>query len=299
MFSVSGTLPVPTRLCHEFTRLWVPFGEVKVVKDWLKITGEIHKPPVEHPKKPIWGFDCPRSEVSGQRFWGLFTKICKEPEAFFENCFVHNLCPLIFINHTGKSLTPPDLPAAERRMLLEICERAVCEVVQLLGIELVIGVGKFAQERARVALKAAGMEWIRVETIMHPSPANPLANKGWDAIAEKQLEEMGAMAIIKSAVRPTPPPPPVAENSSGDASNSSNNPQTPTSQGSVANTVGAGGGEHQVGGHNAIGNGAAHINANSANNTTSHVTHNNTSTTAPHLVASQDPQPATNACNEK
>ena len=35
-----------------------------MVKDWLKITGEIHKPPVEHPKKPIWGFDCPRSEVS-------------------------------------------------------------------------------------------------------------------------------------------------------------------------------------------------------------------------------------------
>jgi hypothetical protein len=231
-------------------------------------------------------------QVSGQRFWGLFTKICKEPEAFFENCFVHNLCPLIFINHTGKSLTPPDLPAAERRMLLEICERAVCEVVQLLGIELVIGVGKFAQERARVALKAAGMEWIRVETIMHPSPANPLANKGWDAIAEKQLEEMGAMAIIKSGVPPTPPPPPVTENNTGDASNSSNNPQTPTSQGSVPNT-------DNPTGHNAIGNGATHINANNTNTTTSHVGHNSTSTTAPHLAPSQDQQPAINTCNDK
>ncbi len=93
-------------------------------------------------------------------------------------------------------------------MLLEICERSICEIVQLLGVEIVVGVGKFAQERARVALKAAGMDWIRVETIMHPSPANPMANKGWDAIAEKQLEDMGVMAIIKSSVRPPTPKPP-------------------------------------------------------------------------------------------
>lgn len=42
----------------------VPFGEVKMVQEWLGIKGEVLKPPNEHPKKPVWGFQCPRSEVS-------------------------------------------------------------------------------------------------------------------------------------------------------------------------------------------------------------------------------------------
>lgn len=196
----------------------VPFGEVKVVKEWLKVSGEIHRPPVEHPKKPIWGFDCPKSNVSGQRFWGLIQRYCKKPEFFFKHCFVHHMCPLIFINHTGKSFTPAELPAAERRMLLDICERSICEVVQLLGVEIVIGVGKFPQERARAALKAVGMDWVRVETIMHPSPANPMANKNWDGIAEKQLEDMGVLEILKSSVGPmSPEPSPAPSGDSRDA----------------------------------------------------------------------------------
>ncbi|MCH2367225.1 MAG: single-stranded DNA-binding protein, partial [Planctomycetes bacterium] len=45
----------------------VPFGEVNHVRDWLKIEEKIDKPPREHPKRPVLGFDCPRSEVSGAR----------------------------------------------------------------------------------------------------------------------------------------------------------------------------------------------------------------------------------------
>ena len=32
---------------------------------------------VEHPKRPVTGFDCTRSEVSGERFWGFFKEECQ------------------------------------------------------------------------------------------------------------------------------------------------------------------------------------------------------------------------------
>lgn len=40
----------------------------------------------------------------------------------------------------------------------------------------------------------------KVTTLMHPSPANPTANKGWETIALKQLKESGVLDILKSEV---------------------------------------------------------------------------------------------------
>ena len=48
----------------------VPFGEVALVRDWLGIEAPVGKPKHEHPKRPITGFACERSEVSGRRLWG-------------------------------------------------------------------------------------------------------------------------------------------------------------------------------------------------------------------------------------
>src|SRR5687768_7634512 len=45
----------------------VPFGEVAMVRDWLGIEARVGKPKEEHPKRPIEGFACKRSEVSGAR----------------------------------------------------------------------------------------------------------------------------------------------------------------------------------------------------------------------------------------
>src|SRR3954469_7028292 len=45
----------------------IPFGEVGAVRDWLGISAEIKTPLKEHPKRAIRGFDCPRTEISGQR----------------------------------------------------------------------------------------------------------------------------------------------------------------------------------------------------------------------------------------
>src|SRR3954452_15779457 len=49
----------------------VPFGDVSMVRDFLGISGPVGKPKPEHPKRPILGFDCQRSEVSGTRLWGF------------------------------------------------------------------------------------------------------------------------------------------------------------------------------------------------------------------------------------
>ncbi|KAG2467607.1 SMUG1 glycosylase, partial [Polypterus senegalus] len=173
----------------------VPFGEVQFVRDWLQITGEVTRPEVEHPKRPIQGLNCQRSEVSGARFWGFFQKLCVTPAVFFRNCFVHNLCPLVFMNESGKNLTPSDLPAAQREKLLQMCDEALCQVVQALGVSTVIGIGKLAETRARKALCTAGME-TRVVGIMHPSPRNPQANKGWEEITRNRLEELEILPLL-------------------------------------------------------------------------------------------------------
>lgn len=173
----------------------VPFGEVKAVVDWLKITGDVGHPPDEHPKRRITGLACTQSEVSGARFWGFFKKLCGEPEVFFQHCFVHNLCPLIFMSESGKNLTPPELPAAEREALLALCDIALCQVVEALNISMVIGVGRVSEQRARRALSAAGVD-VRVEGIMHPSPRNPQANKGWEDVAKAKLAELGVLSLL-------------------------------------------------------------------------------------------------------
>lgn len=173
----------------------VPFGEVKAVRDWLKITGEVGHPPNEHPKRQIRGLACTQSEVSGARFWGFFKELCGEPDAFFRHCFVHNLCPLVFMSESGKNLTPPELRAAERDTLLSHCDAALCQVVSGLGVSMVIGVGKVAEQRARKALSEI-CSTVRVEGILHPSPRSAQANKGWAAVARTKLEELGVLSLL-------------------------------------------------------------------------------------------------------
>jgi len=126
----------------------VPFGEVAAVRDWLKIRAEIGKPAKEHPKRPVTGFDCERSEVSGRRLWGLFATRFGAAEDFFAEHFVTNYCPLVFCEASGRNFTPDKLPAAEQARLLAACDGHLRRVVEILEPEWLIGVGGFAQKRA-------------------------------------------------------------------------------------------------------------------------------------------------------
>jgi len=166
----------------------VPFGTVRLVREWLEIDGLVGKPSNEHPKRPIQGFQVERREVSGERFWGWARDQFGTPERFFERFFVANYCPLVFMEESGRNRTPDKLPAEEKRELFQLCDRALLQVVETLQPRLVIGIGAFAEARAVSAL--AGLD-LRIERILHPSPASPVANRGWAEQAEQQLRLMG------------------------------------------------------------------------------------------------------------
>ena len=165
----------------------VPFGEIAAVRDFLGITGEVHKPEGEHEKRPVQGFECMRSEVSGKRLWGWVERRFGTADAFFERFFIANYCPLIFMEEKGKNRPPDKIRVAERRPLLEVCDAGLRAMAEHLQPEMVIGVGAWAKKRA----EAVFGDTMRCESILHPSPANPNANRGWAAKAEAQLEALG------------------------------------------------------------------------------------------------------------
>lgn len=164
----------------------VPFGEIEAVRDWLGLSGEVGKPPVENPKRPVEGFACTRSEVSGRRLWGLFRERFGTADAFAQQHFVANYCPLAFFDG-GRNLTPDKLPAAEAGPLLTACDEHLRALVDALQPEWVVGVGQWAEQRAAAAL--AGRD-IRIGRVLHPSPASPAANRGWSPAATRQLVEL-------------------------------------------------------------------------------------------------------------
>ena len=165
----------------------VPFGDVTTVRDWLGIEAAVRKPQPENPRRPVEGFACTRSEVSGQRLWGLFRERFGTAEAFFAAHFVANYCPLAFFDQ-GRNLTPDKLPAVEVQALRVACDAHLRTLVSVLQPEWVIGVGAFAEARAAEALSGAT---VRTGRILHPSPASPLANRGWAAAASRQLVALG------------------------------------------------------------------------------------------------------------
>lgn len=178
----------------------VPFGDVTLVRDWLGVQGEVRVPAKQHPARPIEGFACRRSEVSGGRLWGWARRRFERPERFFQDFFVLNYCPLAFLEEGGRNRTPDKLPATERGPLFERCDRALIECFGILEPRFVVGIGSFAATRARNVL-AEGV--VPVASMLHPSPASPRANQGWEAIIEAQLEALGLLSpVAKASGRP-------------------------------------------------------------------------------------------------
>lgn len=168
----------------------LPFGEVAAARDWLGIEAPVKRPKSEHPKRPIEGFDCARSEVSGRRLWGLFAERFDTADAFFAEHFVANYCPLVFMTETGKNHTPDKLPAAEREPLDAACDKHLAELLRIAQPEWAVGVGKYA-EKCLNRVVADNEINVSVTTVLHPSPASPAANRGWAPAATRQLVEAG------------------------------------------------------------------------------------------------------------
>jgi single-strand selective monofunctional uracil DNA glycosylase len=170
------------------TQTGVPFGEVAAVRDWLGINARIRKLAHEHPRRPIEGFACQRSEVSGLRLWGLFADRFGTAERFFQAHFVANYCLLAFLEESGRNLTPDKLPARAMAQLYTACDWHLRRVIEVLQPEWVIGIGDFAEKRARLVFANSSL---KVGRILHPSPASPAANKNWAGKVTRQLQNLG------------------------------------------------------------------------------------------------------------
>jgi len=174
----------------------VPFGEVAAVRDWMGIEAPVGLPARGHPKRPIEGFACQRSEVSGRRLWQWAARHWGSADAFFAECFVINYCPLVWLESTGRNRTPVQLPVAERAPVEASCDRHLALVLQALQPDWAIGIGGFAQQRLQSVvqgnlLDSALARRMKIGQILHPSPASPAANRGWDEAVQAQWRAMG------------------------------------------------------------------------------------------------------------
>jgi single-strand selective monofunctional uracil DNA glycosylase len=179
----------------------IPFGQIAAVRDWLGINAKIDKPRKENPKRPVLGFDCHRSEISGERLWGLFQQQFGVADNFFRDHIVMNYCPLAFVEAGGRNRTPDKLPPREREKLFAACDEHLREIVRILEPEWLVGLGDFATKRAREAI---ALMWEGPQCpdrgakaaptfgqILHPSPACPASNDDWAGKVTRQLYALG------------------------------------------------------------------------------------------------------------
>lgn len=161
----------------------VPFGTVSIVREWFRIETKLaRRLPVQHPKYPILGMACHRSEGSGGRLWGWAQDAFGKPGRFFDRFFVWNYCPLLFLGK-DRNLTPVDLTAPEARAMSVVCDHALARVIRLLDPVAVVGIGRYAERHAHEVVG----DGVPIAYLPHPSPASPAANRDWPAMAERAL----------------------------------------------------------------------------------------------------------------
>jgi len=173
----------------------IPFGDTDTVNSWLRVKAwsqsDAGSLPEQHPKRPILGSRCEVIERSGQRLWSLARNRWDKPEGFFQRFFVYNYCPVAFVRDSpgGSNLTPDKLRTGELQPLQTACDEALREVIEALGPEIVVGVGKYAEGCARRCAPPG----VRTGCILHPSPASPAGNGAgrWEELAAQQLAALG------------------------------------------------------------------------------------------------------------
>lgn len=176
----------------------VPFGEVAAVRDWMGIRAPVVAPDGQHPRRPVEGFGCTRSEVSGRRLWGWVAQRFGSADRFFADAFVLNWCPLVWLEASGRNRTPAQLPAAELAPVAAASDLHLARALSALQPTWAIGVGGFAERRLRAVLEGPDVDGafgrtVHIGQVLHPSPASPAANRGWSDAVDRQLAALGAL----------------------------------------------------------------------------------------------------------
>ncbi len=170
----------------------IPFGEIDAVTTYLKLSGEIAPFPGAHEKRPVTGFECTRSEVSGRRLWTLIAELYPDAGTFPDHLSVMNYCPLLFADKGpgGKNIVPEKLAKPYREQLEALCDSYLDDIVTLIRPEVIVGVGIYAEKKGKASVARTGLP-IRVTSVLHPSPASPAANRGWSEQAVASMKERG------------------------------------------------------------------------------------------------------------
>jgi single-strand selective monofunctional uracil DNA glycosylase len=168
----------------------VPFGEIAAVRDYMRLAGVVATPRRTHPKRPVLGLGCPRSEISGQRLWGAFSKRWPNVDDFFARAFVLNYCPLLFLGASAVNITPDKIGKVERKKMEAICDKSLAETIAILEPKYIVGIGNYATKRATIVTEAENYER-SVINMPHPSPASPAANANWENSARTVLVKAG------------------------------------------------------------------------------------------------------------
>lgn len=176
----------------------VPFGEIPAVTLWMGIMAPIGQPEKMHPKRPVQGFACPRSEVSGRRLWGLFEEMYGSADTFFAKAYVANYCPLIWMSESGANIPPTQLPKEQAAKIDSACQQHLVRLINALRPKCLIGVGAYALKQLEIAAKSIPDKAFTLGTIVHPSPASPIANKCWPEKPKEQIHEILSRAGIEA-----------------------------------------------------------------------------------------------------
>ena len=167
----------------------VPFGEVASVRDWLGIRARDRQARARASRSgpsPDSIAIAPKSAASDCGAGRAAAS--RTPDAFFARFFVANYCPLLFLEELRPQ--PAARQARERRATGDrrALRRSVARDGAQLAPRCVLGIGRFAERRAGIALAGMGVD---VGFIPHPSPASPAANRGWEAQAEAAIAGCG------------------------------------------------------------------------------------------------------------
>ena len=73
--------------------------------------------------------------------------------------------------------------------MYDLCDKALVRILSLLQATEIVTVGRTVNERLIKIREKFGLD-INIHFLMHPSPANPAANRGWSEIAEKSLSDL-------------------------------------------------------------------------------------------------------------
>lgn len=165
----------------------IPFGEKAFVGEWLGLQDtQIGRPPVEHPKRPVTGWACPRSEASGKRVWGFLKDLYGSPERALRDLLIVNHCPLLMYTEAGTNVTPDKLKRPDQEQVFAVCDEGLRRMIEVFRPEVLIGVGKYAASRCEIVAEGG----LRVNQILHPSPASPLANRENGAYWRRSTREV-------------------------------------------------------------------------------------------------------------